>query len=173
MGEIALTVRILVALVFLTAAFGKFRHRGEFRGVVANYRLVPGPFEAAFAEALPVAEVILAAALLFDTSPWPAAAASALLLLFAGAMGINILRGRRQIDCGCFQGALRQSLSWPLVARNVGLALMLVLPLRVKVGTQTMPAAAEAILAGLVLFFLLQSMNLLWSVVPAWRQRRA
>ena len=40
-------------------------------------------------------------------------------------MAINLRRGRADIDCGCFAGLMRQKLSWPLVARNLVLALAL------------------------------------------------
>ncbi len=173
MNEIALAVRVLVALVFLTAALGKLRHRLEFQGVVSNYRLLPEIAVPAFALLLPPVEVIVAAALLFvPAASWPAVSAAALLLVFAVAMAINIRRGRRHIDCGCFQSALKQTLSWVLVSRNVGLALLLALPAAAPETVLSESGAAQALLSGTVLFVLLQSMNILWSVVPAWRQRR-
>jgi hypothetical protein len=92
-----------------------------------------------------------------------------LLILFAAAMAINIGRGRRNIDCGCFQSALRQNLSLTLVARNLGLALLLGIPAAVPQASLPKSGAAEALLMGIVLFVLLQTMNILWSVVPAWR----
>jgi hypothetical protein len=173
MNEIALALRVLVALAFLTAAFGKLRHRLEFQGVVANYRLLPEAVVPAFAFLLPPVEIAIAAAMLFVPSWWPAVCAAALLVLFAVAMAINIARGRRHIDCGCFQSTLKQTLNWILVARNAGLALALAVPATVPEGALSPSGAAEALLAGVVLFVLLQSMNVLWSVVPAWRQRRA
>lgn len=42
----------------------------------------------------------------------------ALLAVFALAMGINLARGRWEIDCGCFQSGRRQSLSAGLIMRN-------------------------------------------------------
>ena len=173
MNEISLAIRVLVALIFLTAALGKFRHRLVFQGVVANYRLLPEIAVPAFALGLPPVEVAVAAALLFVPSSWPAVCAAALLILFALAMGINIQRGRRHIDCGCFQSALEQNLSWILVTRNAGLALLLAVPATVPEGGLSPSGAAEALLTGTVLFVLLQSMNVLWSVAPAWRQRHA
>jgi hypothetical protein len=173
MNEIALAIRVLVALIFLTAAVGKFRHRLVFQGVVANYRLLPDSAVPAFALLLPPVEAAVAAALLFAPALWPAVSAASLLILFAVAMAINIRRGRRHIDCGCFQSTLKQTLSWILVARNAGLALLLAVPAAVPEGALSELGAAEALLTGTVLFVLLQSMNILWSVVPAWRQRRA
>jgi uncharacterized membrane protein YphA (DoxX/SURF4 family) len=173
MNEIALAIRVLLALVFLTAALGKVRHRLAFQGVVANYRLIPDFAVPAFALLLPLVEAAVAGGLLVASPSWPEVSAAILLMLFAAAMGINIWRGRRHIDCGCFQSALKQTLSWTLVARNTGLALLLALPAAVPEGALPESGAAEALLTGTVLFVLLQSMNILWSVVPAWRLRAA
>jgi uncharacterized membrane protein YphA (DoxX/SURF4 family) len=173
MNEIALAIRVLLALVFLTAAFGKIRHRLTFQGVVANYRLMPEIAVPAFALLLPLVEAAVAGALLFAPPFWPEVSAAILLVVFAAAMAINIWRGRRHIDCGCFQSALKQTLSWTLVARNAGLALLLAVPAAVPEGALPASGAAEALLTGTVLFVLLQSMNILWSVVPAWRLRGA
>jgi hypothetical protein len=173
MSEIALAVRVLVALVFINAALGKVRHRLAFQGVVANYRLLPELVVPVFALLLPLVEAAVAAALLFAPPPGPDVSAALLLILFAAAMAINIRRGRRHIDCGCFQSALKQTLSWTLVARNVGLAVLLGMAAAVPEGPLPQSGAAEALLIGTVLFVLLQTMNILWSVVPAWRLRGA
>src|ERR1700680_3243069 len=161
MNEIALAIRVLVAFVFLTAALGKVRHRLAFQGVVANYRLIPRIAVPAFALLLPLVETAVAAALLFAPPSWPEVSGAALLILFAAAMAINIWRGRRHIDCGCFQSALKQTLNWILVARNAGLAVLLAVPVMVPEGALSELGAAEALLTGTVLFVLLQSMNIL------------
>ncbi len=48
-------------------------------------------------------------------------AAACLLCVYALAIGINLARGRRNIDCGCTGPATRQLLSGWLLARNAGL----------------------------------------------------
>lgn len=169
MNEIALSIRVLTALVFLSAALGKVRHRLEFHGVVENYRLLPTIVVPVFAWLLPPVEAAVAVGLLFASPAWPEVIAAMLLILFAAAIAINVRRGRRHIDCGCFQSALKQTLSWTLAARNVGLATLLAVPATTLEGALPRAAAAEALLIGIVLFVLLQSMNILWSVVPGWR----
>ncbi len=173
MNEIALAIRVMVALVFLSAAFGKARHRLAFQGVVVNYRLIPEIAVPAFALLLPLVEAAVAAGLLVAPPPWSEVSGAALMIIFAAAMGINIRRGRRHIDCGCFQIALKQILSWTLVVRNVGLAVLLAVPAAVPDGALPESGVTEALMMGTVLFVLLQSMNIFWSVVPAWRLRRA
>ena len=103
-------------------------------------------------------------------SPWPESGAAALLLLFAAGMGINLARGRRHIDCGCFQSALKQTLNWKLVIRNIALALLLGVVLLTPGPPGDMFVLVNGCLVGGVLFLILQSLTILWSIVPAWRR---
>jgi uncharacterized membrane protein YphA (DoxX/SURF4 family) len=123
---IALAGRLLGALVFATAATGKIRHRRELEGVVANYRLLPARLAAPAAWMILALEGLAALSLVSGLRLAAGAAlAVALLCGFALAMAINLARGRREIDCGCFQTGLRQRLSAALVARNLILAILL------------------------------------------------
>jgi len=172
MPEFSIAVRVLVGLVFLTAGIGKMRHWGVFRGVVANYRLLPQFLEIPVAYALPPVEAVLGAALLLGrATSWAAPGAASLLLIFAIAMGINLRRGRRQIDCGCFQGALKQPLSWKLVVRNAALACLLAAAFVPGGGSPDLFTLFNGALAGGVTFLILQSLSILWSIVPAWQVR--
>lgn len=115
----ALGCRVLGALVFSTAILGKARHRHELVGVVANYRLVPERLAAPVSWTIVGLEVL--AALSLASGVRLAAGAGlgiALLAIFALATSINLARGRTEIDCGCFQSGLRQSLSAGLLVRN-------------------------------------------------------
>jgi hypothetical protein len=124
------TIVLVLAAVFGAAAVSKLRALDAFAGVVHNYRLVPEPLERPVAYALPVLELAIALGVLVPRTRVPAGLAAAILLaLFAGAMAVNLMRGRPDIDCGCFMTVLRQHLSWPLVLRNLllaGLALLIV-----------------------------------------------
>jgi hypothetical protein len=114
-----------LALVFAASSLGKVRTWSEFPGVVQNYRLLPRMAVRPVAWTLPVLEGLVAVGILVGPSrPWAARLALALLVVFSLAVTINLLRGRRHIDCGCFRFALRQPLSWWLVARNGVLALL-------------------------------------------------
>lgn len=120
-GVVGLAGALGVGLVFTHAAVSKLQHRDLLPGIVANYRILPEPLVTPVASALPFVELVLGLALLAGArmAVLPAAAA---LLAFAAAMAINLHRGRGHIDCGCGRSQLRQTLAWPLVARNLGLA---------------------------------------------------
>jgi uncharacterized membrane protein YphA (DoxX/SURF4 family) len=167
----ALAIRTLVSLVFLTAAYGKLRHWAPFQGIVANYRFLPDAMVVPAARLIPPAELWVGAALLLGLAfPWAELCAAALLLLFALAMGVNLRRGRPHIDCGCFQSALKQTLSWTLVMRNVFLALLMGAALLSNDVPDDPLTRVNGYLAGAVLFIILQALGNLWSISPAWRQ---
>lgn len=112
-------LRGALALLFVTAALHKLRDLHAFRVALGDYELVPWPLTGLVAPALVAAE--LGAAILLLTPwarPWGFAAAGTLLALYTVAISVNLLRGRRGIDCGCFGPALRLELGAGLVARN-------------------------------------------------------
>jgi hypothetical protein len=165
-----IAIRGAVGLIFASAAIGKMRHWAEFHGVVANYRLLPQVFIRPVTYALPPAEALLGAALLCGLElPWTPAAAAALLMVFAGAMAVNLLRGRRHIDCGCFQGTLKQELRWALVVRNGAIALLLGAAIAEPSGAPDLWTAVNGLLAGVALFVIVQCMNTLWAIPMARR----
>jgi Methylamine utilisation protein MauE len=165
----AVAIRVTLALVFLNAAAGKMRHWLVFQGVVANYRLLPGVLVRPFAHMLPPLEALVGVLLLCNAlSPWPEIAAAALLIVFATAMAVNLFRGRRQIDCGCFQNSL-QTLRWRLVARNLAMVLLLAAAAVAGHGVSNAWTVLNGVLAGAALFIVVECLNALWAILPAFR----
>jgi hypothetical protein len=120
--------RLALAAVFALAAVTKLRALDEFIGVVHNYRVLPDVLVRPVAYGLPPLETAIVLGLLIEPARLLAASgAAALLVVFTLAMAVNLMRGRVEIDCGCFASALKQRISWSLVARNlvlIGLALL-------------------------------------------------
>jgi len=159
------------ALVFARAAAFKLRDVEAFADALAAYRILPVGFVEAAARALPVAELGCTLALL--APPTRAAgevAAAALLTLFALAMGANLLRGRREIDCGCGDPSRRQPLAWGLVIRNLVFAGALVASALAPAGSGSLTGwvVGAAAAAGLMLLMLCHEA---FSALPA-RDRR-
>lgn len=123
-GLLIVAVRALLGLVLLAAGLAKLlqgRHR--FAKIVADYELLPRPIVMLAARVIPWLELVMGAALVTGAlGPAAAACATVVLLVFAAAVTISLLRGRRDIECGCFGVAPRQRLTWWLVPRNLGLA---------------------------------------------------
>jgi uncharacterized membrane protein len=131
---IELSLRLALALLFAAAAWHKVSDRIRFGATLRAYQLLPSWSLAPFTWLLSTAEALIALGLLLPSTRQAAAfGAGALLLLYAGAIGMNLIRGRRDIDCGCFASSARVPLSNWLVARNAILivaACLLVLPVR-------------------------------------------
>jgi hypothetical protein len=120
-------VRGLVALVFLVACVHKLSAPRDYVATVRGYALVPAALAAWIAGPLALAELCAGAGLLIaDFRRIATLLAIALLIAYAAAISINLLRGRRDIDCGCAGPGARQSLSGWLVSRNLLLAVALV-----------------------------------------------
>ena len=113
--------RIFLAAVFARAAYGKLRDPGAFVGAIRGYALLPDSVQVARTAAvgLLTLEALVAIGLLFPG--WASAAsllAGALLLLYSAAIGFNLARGRRDIDCGCAGPGRGAALHEWLLARN-------------------------------------------------------
>lgn len=119
MDPVFVTVaRVALSGLFAQAAAHKLVDRRRFFGIVADYRLMPGAFVTPAAALLIAAELGLTVALLVPRTAAAAACFGALLLgLYAAAIAINLLRGRRSIDCGC--GGPGETLHPGLIGRNV------------------------------------------------------
>lgn len=116
---LSLVVRGALALLFGAAAVQKARDLPAFRAVLVNYRLVPEVTVSLIAAGLFALEGVLAILLLLPVAHLLAAwAAMSLLALYTGAIGVNLARGRRHIDCGCGGPSGSQPLGPWLLVRN-------------------------------------------------------
>jgi len=115
--------RAALTLLFSSAALHKLRDVERFRAALAGYELVPRLWTVPLGGLLIGAELAIAAGLWLPGVASAAALGAALLLaVYAGAIVVNLRRGRRDIDCGCGGPAGRQPISAWLVWRNAGLA---------------------------------------------------
>lgn len=118
---VTLVVRGGLVVLFASAAAHKLRDRVAFAGILAAYRVVPPAAVPPAAVAVAVAEVAVAVALALGSALGPAGAVM-LVATYSLAIGVNLLRGRRTIDCGCGALGARQPISEWLLARNALLA---------------------------------------------------
>ena len=155
---ILLVLRLALALIFATALAHKLKAPRAFAAVVAEYRLAPEAFVIAVSGALLLLEMLVVVALVVPAlGRFGAWAAAASLTLYAGAITINLARGRREIDCGCSGPALRQQLSEWLVLRNALLAVLAVLAAQPATPRVLSGWDASTIAFGVVALLLLHS----------------
>jgi hypothetical protein len=117
---IATILRFALGWLFLAAAAHKLKDMVDFRSVLATYRVLPESLVGVAAWCVVAIEIGVGLGALWQYPPAYIGAA-AVLLGYAGAMAINLARGRRFIDCGC--GGATQPLSIGLVLRNFALAI--------------------------------------------------
>jgi hypothetical protein len=129
-----ITLRTCLALLIASAAWHKLSDRLRFAATLRAYELLPRWLVSPAASLLALLELSIAAGLLYPPSRELAAlAAISLLALYTGAIATNLLRGRQQIDCGCFASSHSAPLSRLLIVRNLVLlsaAALLLMPVR-------------------------------------------
>ena len=125
MDALLLSLRGLLAAIFLVAATGKLLDRQGSRRALQAFG-VPDRFTVVAGWLLPVAELTVAAALLIRPSArWGAAGALLLLAVFIGAVAQAIAHGRSP-DCHCF-GQIHSEPAGPAtLVRNLVLAVLAV-----------------------------------------------
>ena len=121
MNTALLIARLLLALVFAVAGVAKLMDRAGSRRSVMDFGL-PASLAAPLGIFVPLAELVVAAALIPPvTAWWGALGALGLLLLFAAGIATNLARGHKP-DCHCFGQLHSSPAGWRTLARNGVLA---------------------------------------------------
>ena len=119
-----LLFRILLGSLWVLAGIAKLSEKGDRGDAVAQFGLTSRPVSRLVGFALPGVELVLGLALLLGALlPVASAGSALLLLLFAGAIAVNLVRGRR-FECHCFGSMGHALISWGAVIRNGVLALV-------------------------------------------------
>jgi hypothetical protein len=141
-------ISALLGGLLLLAGVSKLRDREGMLAAVQGYRLLPPWGERLAATVLPYAEVVLGVLLVLGLgSPFVPAAATTLFLVFLAGLSINLLRGRRELDCGCFAFAKAEGhaprIGWFHAVRAAALAVaaavLVFVPVAYGAGTTPLP----------------------------------
>ncbi|HEY5264703.1 MAG TPA: MauE/DoxX family redox-associated membrane protein [Steroidobacteraceae bacterium] len=115
-----------IALLFAGAGAHKVRDFARFTEVFAAYRMLPDASARRIAWLIPALEFGVAISLVFHSGRRVAVpTAIALLIAYAAGIGLNLLRGRRDLDCGCGGPRDRRPIAAWMVWRNLSLAVVL------------------------------------------------
>jgi len=112
-----------VAVLLLVGGGQKLLNLPVFEAVVELYEVLPRALAPLFARLFPLLEILAGALVLLAPGAIGGGAAVAVLLLASAGILVNLLRGRRNIDCGCGGGDSHPRLSWALLGRNAVLLL--------------------------------------------------
>jgi hypothetical protein len=181
-------ISIGFAMLFISAALHKFSDRAQFAAILKDYQILPLGFLPPVSWFIPVVELGVGMAWLVSGLPFIAAAVLALvstglLGLYAFAIGINLVRGRKYIDCGChFASSFKktekpgsgQLLSLALVLRNCFLMLaasITLLPIgNRELGLVDYFSLITATLAVLLIFGAFNQLMTNNSAINTWRK---
>lgn len=100
--NVAFVARVVLGCVFIYASLDKIRHPDLFAEAVYNYQLLPEVAVNLVAICLPWVELLSGSLLVLGL--WVQGSIvilSGLMVIFIGALGINLARGL-DIHCGCF-----------------------------------------------------------------------
>ena len=123
MELVLLIARLGLAAVFGVSGIAKLADREGSRKALAGFG-IPEALTTPFAWLLPIAELIVALALLPLATAWfGGIGALVLLAAFLVGIGINLAKGNAP-DCHCFGQLHSEPVSWSVFARNVVLALI-------------------------------------------------
>jgi hypothetical protein len=121
-----------LVLLFATAAFHKLADLSAFEAVFGDYEILPRAWAPLGAHALVSLELAVTVALAWGLLPLAGASTASLfgasgvagaMTVYALAIGVNLARGRRDLDCGCMGPAGRpQRVAAWLIARNAVVA---------------------------------------------------
>jgi uncharacterized membrane protein YphA (DoxX/SURF4 family) len=112
--------RLALSALFIMSSIPKIKDKAYFTGVVSNYRILPSVVAKLFGVIFPYLELLIGLLLLLGLFTNEVLLISYLcILVFTVAMLINLLRGRKQIDCGCFGPKLSQKIGPIGILRNI------------------------------------------------------
>lgn len=115
---IELVLRLSLGAIFVAGLRHKLKDLDAFRRTVWAYEILPEFAVSAAGSAVVLAELAVVFCLL-QAKAWLAGGAAAILLgVYTLAIAWNLLRGRRDIDCGCGGPASYQKLGPALLLRN-------------------------------------------------------
>ncbi|USG67271.1 DoxX family membrane protein [Brevibacillus ruminantium] len=122
MDELILFLRVMLGTLFISAAVTKIGDLEKYTLIIKEYKILPEFTLYLFVRFKLVAEITTGVFILVGLYlPFMYLIACFLMLLYTLAITINLLRGRREISCGCGGMAGNHQLSWTLTIRNLAI----------------------------------------------------
>jgi hypothetical protein len=172
-------ISIGFGLLFLLAAIHKFSTAQQFRVILEEYQVMPRALAGSVARIVPLLEVMLSIGWFTGYRPQLVALSSAALLaIYTSAIGVNLLRGRIHIGCGCGVAGSSdgdQQLSSGLILRNsvlIAIALVAVIPTTVR-GFAVIDyiTLATTLLASALLYLAANQLLANGAAIGTWRNK--
>ncbi|MEJ8548725.1 MauE/DoxX family redox-associated membrane protein [Brevibacillus borstelensis] len=119
MDELTFVLRVFLGTLFISTSVAKFRKPQEHMLTVKEYRILSSFLLYPFARAEMIVEFLTGILLFLGMFQKTVALLAVFLLaIYSLAIVVNLLRGRKEISCGCGGAAGDHPISWFLVLRN-------------------------------------------------------
>ncbi|MDQ3006064.1 MAG: DoxX family membrane protein [Chloroflexota bacterium] len=113
-------LRLFLSMIFFLSAIDKIQRPQQFIETISLYNLLPKTWSKSIAFAIISLELVLAILLLAGwQSRIVAEICLLLVIVFSCAVGINLIRGRTHIGCGCFGSNHSAKINLRLIGRNL------------------------------------------------------
>ncbi len=153
-STLVLILRLGLIVLFVFSLVHKLRNMSVFIQNVRDYRLLAESLTVLASAAILIVELFI----IFTLVIKPMLGfylAMCVLILYALAMGVNLMRGRTSIDCGCGRAGQGQTISYSLVIRNIVLSVLAFLSAQSDLVAQLTQEQLPVTLAALVVCILL------------------
>jgi hypothetical protein len=158
---------IFEALLLLASAGHKAVNWKHLQRVVRQFGGVPRSLSAAALSAVIAAELGAAALLVMPADRAAGGLlATVIWTLYLALIARAVLKGRRDLDCGCSFGSRAPALGFPQIARNSLLALLAAGIAWESATSASVPAQASQVLGGLSLLALYGAMDQVMALRP-------
>lgn len=119
-SELELFLRVFLAFIFIGSALSKINNFDKHIGIISDYKILPPNLSKVAGRLDFIAELVVGLFLIVGfLKPLVVLGAVLLFLIYNVAISINLLRGRKEISCGCGGILGNHQLSWKLVTRNI------------------------------------------------------
>lgn len=116
---LATICRWFLAVLFLVAGVRKLTDRNRFVQTVSSYQILPDFATRGFAFFVVWLEIVIGTALLLGVGVVLALIVGGILIIsFSVAVGVNLARGRTELDCGCFGAQHKENIGFKTLIRN-------------------------------------------------------
>lgn len=113
-------LRLLLGCIFMASSVSKANEPARFAFTLATFKLISTAWVQPVAFLLILAESVIAILLLLGwQSRLAATLCGSLLAIFTFVIGLSLLRGHNDLECGCFGAHHAQKINLKLIGRNI------------------------------------------------------
>lgn len=149
----------VLAFLFLSTFLHKTMNYREHIRIINAYHMVPARFIVPSVILFAAAELAIGLSIfLYGITLYHVVSIGSLLSIYTFAIGFNLMRGHRHINCGCGGILENEQLNWGLVLRNLLLSLSVVIIWKFRslyAGEIALIYQLELFMLSLILFSLL------------------